>query len=568
MPARLAVFLALILTFATGAAAREQIEDYRIAIDVKTNGDIVVSETIAVAVEGRQIRRGIFRDLPRYYEKNGAQLPFRYDVTSVRRNGAREPYAIERDGNAFRIRIGDADVMLPTGRHVYEIVYSVENQIRYFDDYDELYWNAIGQNWAFPIKAARVRVVLPAGADVRGVEAYTGRYGEVGDAYQYYRDGREHFFTITRAFAPREGLTISLALEKGLIDPPSGADKRKEWWAMHGGLVALAAAAFALFGFYFSAFNRVGRDPVKAPIFPRYAPPDGYSPAAAHHIYYRRLAGHKALIASLINLAIKDQIRVDSVKKKKTTITRLEAAQAKAPPFPAEEKFLKRFLSEGSSKTFGGSPDTQFTKAYGVFQKFSRRKFGAPYFKWNSGYLIAGVALSGAAIFLAASNSPIWTSAHWLGVFTLIGLSAAFSYFLPAPTQKGQQIRTEIEGFRLYLEKAEKLQLNAAEVGTDAPPPMTVERYERFLPYAIALGVEAPWTKHFERVLPQEAQSYAPHWAHGIGRGHSLHAMNSALISSMNSGVSSALPQSSSSSGAGGGGFSGGGGGGGGGGGW
>ncbi len=98
---------------------------------------------------------------------------------------------------------------------------------------------------------------------------------------------------------------------------------------------------------------------------------------------------------------------------------------------------------------------------------------------------------------------------------------------------------------------------------------MTTQRYETFLPYAVALGVEAPWTHHFERLLPAEAASYAPAWSSaGWSSSQSLAGMSQAMVSNINSGVSSAMPQSANSSGSGGGGFSGGGGGGGGGSGW
>jgi uncharacterized membrane protein len=117
------------------------------------------------------------------------------------------------------------------------------------------------------------------------------------------------------------------------------------------------------------------------------------------------------------------------------------------------------------------------------------------------------------------------------------------------------------------METAEKLQLNAVTPGSQAPPPLTKERYEQFLPYAVALDVEKPWTKHFEKLLPQEASTYHPTWA-GIGAGQSFASMSDSMVSNISSGVSSSLPQSSSSSGGGGGGSSGGGGGGGGGGGW
>jgi uncharacterized membrane protein len=149
----------------------------------------------------------------------------------------------------------------------------------------------------------------------------------------------------------------------------------------------------------------------------------------------------------------------------------------------------------------------------------------------------------------------------------LILMNGVFLYLMPAPTQKGQAIRTEIEGFKLYMEKAEKLQLNAVEVGLEQPPPMTIQRYERFLPYAVALGVEKPWTEHFERLIPEEAARYRPSWT-TMSNANSISALTGGLVSTMSSGVSSALPQSSSSSGSGGGGSSGGGGGGGGGGGW
>jgi uncharacterized membrane protein YgcG len=158
---------------------------------------------------------------------------------------------------------------------------------------------------------------------------------------------------------------------------------------------------------------------------------------------------------------------------------------------------------------------------------------------------------------------------HTLAIVALAALNIVFMYLMPAPTAKGQEVRTEIEGLRLYMETAEKLQLNAATPGSQAPPMMTKERYERFLPYAVALGVEAPWTKYFERVLPQEAENYNPAWSSGHFSGsRALGAVSGALIANMNSGVVSAMPQGSGSSGSGGGGSSGGGGGGGGGGGW
>ena len=133
--------------------------------------------------------------------------------------------------------------------------------------------------------------------------------------------------------------------------------------------------------------------------------------------------------------------------------------------------------------------------------------------------------------------------------------------------EQHQRIMHRVRQFLGRMETAEKLQLNAVEVGSQAPPPMTTERYETFLPYAVALGVEKPWTKHFERLIPEEAAAYNPAWTNMSSGGfRNIGEMTSGMVSTMSSGVATSLPQSSSSSGSGGGGSSGGGGGGGGGG--
>ncbi|WP_425409515.1 DUF2207 domain-containing protein [Hyphococcus sp.] len=564
-----AILIAIIaVVWPVSAVAVEQINEFNVAIDVQKDGDIIVTETIAVTAEGAQIRRGIFRDLPRYYTKDGRRLPYNYDVARVTRNGEREPYNVERAGNALRIRIGDADVFLKNGAHIYEIEYEVKNQIRYFDTYDELYWNVTGSYWYFPIETARAVITLPQGARVNQTAAYTGGQGDTGGAYRYSRDGDAHVFETTSPLMRRQGLTVALGFEKGAVDPPSAADRRAEWWTIHASMIVLLSAIALLFLFYLRAYHRVGRDPAKGPVFPRYEPPEGFSPAATHHIYHRRFAGHKALIASLLNLAIKDRLRINAKDKKKTELTLLEEPPASSA-YKEEDELVSKIFNSREKFTLGDDYDASFTSAYRNFQKEVGKDFGAPFFKWNSGFLVLGIILSAIAIAVAAKLSIGWTLWHMGLVAALVILSAVFSYFLPAPTDRGQKIRTEIEGFRLYLKTAERLQLNAAKPGTDAPPPMSVERYERFLPFAVALGVEQPWTKHFEKLIPAEAKAYNPHWAslHG-GHYNSIGGLNRSLVSSMSSGVASAMPQSSSSSGSGGGGFSGGGGGGGGGGGW
>jgi uncharacterized membrane protein YgcG len=560
----LALFAA---AFLQTAEAVEQINRFDVSIDVERDGDIVVAETIDVTSEGNRIRRGIFRDLPRYYMSDGDRLPFGYDVLSVRRDGKKEPYEISSVDNATRILIGDADVLLNDGAHVYEIRYRVKNQVRYFENHDELYWNVTGNYWEFPIEAARGAVRFPAGARITGIDAYTGPLGASGKDYAYREEGGAHVFEATRPFETGEGLTISIGLAKGLIEPPSALDQTVIWWQRNGALVILIASLGGLFAFYYRAYVRVGRDPPRQPVFPRYAPPEGYSPAAVHHIYNRGVSSHRALIATLMNLAVKGRLTIGAKNKNKTELLRNEASVS-SPGVAEEDLVLERnIFRDAATLTLGGNYDAGFTEAYTRFQAAVSKHYGTPYFRWNTIYVILAAAATVAAVVVSANIAAHWSAWHTAVVLALAGLNGLFMYLMPAPTKKGQERRTEIAGFRLYLETAEKLQLNAVKVGSEAPPPMTKERYEAFLPYAVALGVEKPWTEYFEKVLPKEAADYSPGWAL-ISSRSSAQGLSRSLISSMTSGVTSALPKSSSSSGGGGGGSSGGGGGGGGGGGW
>jgi len=156
-----------------------------------------------------------------------------------------------------------------------------------------------------------------------------------------------------------------------------------------------------------------------------------------------------------------------------------------------------------------------------------------------------------------------------VGGFAL--LNGLFYYLLRAPTAAGRPIMDQIEGLELYLRTAESARMNLA-----GAPEITTERFERLLPYAIALRAEKPWSEAFEaafaRAHPGEdlRDAYRPAWrGNAHWSGNSFGSSVSGAVAAAQDSFASATPApSSSSSGFGGGGGSGGGGGGGGGGGW
>ena len=173
-----------------------------------------------------------------------------------------------------------------------------------------------------------------------------------------------------------------------------------------------------------------------------------------------------------------------------------------------------------------------------------------------------GGGLIGPGLILAQGGfSPALTVL--IGTAIALGLlNVIFYQLLRAPTEMGQKLLDQIDGFRLYLSTAEEERLKVLH-----PPEKTPELFERYLPYALALDCENEWNAKFAAVLAAAAAAgaAAPLWYSGSHWG-------GGFTDSLGRGLASSAAASSTapgrSSGSGGGGFSGGGGGGGGGGGW
>jgi uncharacterized membrane protein YgcG len=148
-----------------------------------------------------------------------------------------------------------------------------------------------------------------------------------------------------------------------------------------------------------------------------------------------------------------------------------------------------------------------------------------------------------------------------------VGVNVLFHYLLKAPTRAGRLLLDQLEGFRQFLDVAEREEMNFRN-----PPEKTPKLFESFLPYALALGVEQRWMERFAGLfarLDARGEHYRPAWYHGQHwQVHDLGRFSSSIGNSLSSALESSSAAPGSSSGSGGGGSSGGGGGGGGGGGW
>ncbi len=641
-------------------AAEERIREFDAVITIGADGKISVTETIVVNAERNKINRGIYRDFPTLYtSKYFVKIRLPFTVKSVTRDGKAENFRTENQANGVRVYIGRENVLLTPKTYRYEIVYETNYQIGYFDDHDEFYWNVTGNGWDFPIDKARATVQVPKEIprEQMTAEGYTGPAGSKDRKLTAEIDPQTGaaVYQTTASLPPYHGLTIVLTMPKNFIREPTAAERSKLYLAADRAMWTFVVGILAVFGYYLLAWVRVGRDPAKGTIIPRFKPPQDMSPAVVRYLW-RMAYDKKCFTAAVINLAVKQVLTIED-DDGEFTLAKVTSDQGKSQP-PARplspgEKLVAKQLIPGVSLKLKQSNHARISGAITTLAKKLDDEYHGKMFYLNRGWLVPGWLLSAAAVAVAAITSgweslpiilflclwlSIWTVgvafltalvfAAWRSVFALrsssskrigslggalfltlfatpfvvaefvvlgvvvyhtsilmlplilvvIVLNWLFWHLIKRPTDQGQVVRDEIEGFRMYLSTAEQEFLRQIH-----PPQKSVALYEEYLPYALALDVENEWAENFKDVLaaaaaePDAARSgahaYHPSWYHGSSwNNFATGAFATGLGASLGSAIASSATAPGSSSGSssfgGGGGSSGGGGGGGGGGGW
>ncbi|MFL6549812.1 MAG: DUF2207 domain-containing protein [Povalibacter sp.] len=566
------VVLLMLLGVSGAATAAETIRRYDIDIAVQSNGSIEVTENITAQVEGNQIRRGIYRDFPtRYRDRYGNRVVVGLEVLGVERDGQPEPWFTEKVSNGIRINTGNDNFLPAPAEHTFTIRYRTTRQLGFFADHDELYWNAIGTGWVFPIEAASVDARLPVAVPTAqmSVEAYTGYQGTKGSNYAAStpEDGTAHW-QLTSPLAPYEGLTIVLTFPKGVIAAPSTGQRVRWFFHDNGGALIAVIGLLALLLFCSNEWRRIGRDPSKGIIIARYEPPEAHSPEILRFV---NKMGYDArcFSAAVLQLAVCGCLRIVRESKLLKDEWRLERLSSTPPANVAESKLLERLFKGGAHVLV--LKNTNAATVSTAMQEHGRALKAAAqprYFQLNGWSVAKALALAVLSFIVAVivaqgSGLVVIFIAAVLSVVALI----VFTVLVRAPTPEGRKLMDEIEGLKLYLSVAERDEL-ASMSGPGQPPMLDAKRYERLLPYAVALDVEEAWTKKFTLAVgaaAAEATANNIGWYQG-GSMRDLGTLTHAVGSSLSSQISSSSTPPGSSSGSGGGGSSGGGGGGGGGG--
>jgi len=517
---KIAVSLFLVLVVSVAAFATLRITNFDAQIRLDDSGILHVTEKLDV--DFYSPHHGIERWIPVSYRRfTGENMNVPLRVISVTQDGRPAQYITRRSGRNQYIRIGDPEIKL-LADHTYTITYAVERAILFRDDYVQLYWNVTGNKWAIPIDSASATITLPESVNPSDVAttSYVGYYGSKTRGNEATIDDQGRFVFAASLLLPGEGLSIDMSIPRDQIAIAAPTTWQRILWFL--GANKYAALPFLTLVFMFLLWLKVGKDPRKATIAPRFEPPKGMHPGEAGVLIDDR-ADLRDISAMVIGLAVNGYLTIkeigteqegiaekikglfghsgpldyEFVKKKDTDsdLSKVETTLLSAIFDAAHPD--KRLLSSMENEFYKVLPRIKSDLYAGLIKK--------GYYPNNperTRKSYAGAGMFGIALAIAIGG---WSGSLYLGLAIVLSalIVLAFSPIMPRKTKKGVLVLQDLLGLSEYIHRAEVKQMEFHDA-----PEKNPQLFEKLLPYAMAFNLTSIWTKQFEGLMSEPPQWY------------------------------------------------------------
>jgi hypothetical protein len=505
--------LAVALAAAAPASARQlKIEKFSAEIFVQPDSTLDVTETIDVNFIG--VWHGLYRTIPiEYVTPQG----FNYSLF-VKFKGATDaadqPLKVEssRQGHylKWKIYIDDAT----DAERTIHLHYQVRNGLKFFEDHDELYWNVTGDEWDVPVGNASAQIFLPPGVTGIRTNEFTGSYGSRAQNAAVKASENTVEVSMLRPLSFREGLTVVVGWDKGFVKEPGSSDLIDQFLASNWPIFF----PIPVFLFMFWLWYTRGRDPRVGPIAVQYAPPEGMSPAEAGTLV-DETAAMRDITATIVDLAVRGYIVIEEKDKpgmmgfvhNKDYVFHLKKGAKEWAGLKSHELVLLAGIFSN-----GVLPDVDLSSLQNVFYKnlpnikdsIFDELMERGYFQHRPDYVCSafvggGIAMGALFFFMGNALSQKMGMApapFFIAAILSGGIIAGFGWFMRAHTANGVKALAGVLGFEDFLTHVEADHLDRIS--------QTPETFEKFLPYAMALGVEKKWVGAFQNIYTQPPSWY------------------------------------------------------------
>ena len=410
--------------------------------------------------------------------------------------------------------------------------YTVRGGLRYYEGGDQLWWQAIYGDRSFPVQAGRVNVVAPAA--IQEWAAYTNQGKAWEDAREIasaslLESGREIAYVIDRRLDPGQAFEVRVEFTPGVVagrpqpwqtraDAEAAAREaellfRERWGPILTLLFGALGLLFLLGGpaALYLLWYRLGRDKsveMVADYLPE--PPDDLAPGVVGTLLDEQ-ADMQDIIATLVHLA---QRKIISITEEKTD--EFQAARDFIYRYENRKLPVSSFEQHLLYSLFRGRSDVRLSELKDKFHRelpalkralytevTEQGLFARSPEKVRTQYGILGICL---LVLAGLAGMAVWTLFGGLtGAAVLPGIGLAvtafgfllLSRFMPRKTGTGAELAARWQAFKHYLQDIDRY--------SDLEEQK--ELWDRWLPFAIAFGVDSQYIRKFEAV-----DAPAPGW--------------------------------------------------------
>ncbi|HWG40264.1 MAG TPA: DUF2207 domain-containing protein [Candidatus Acidoferrales bacterium] len=555
------ILAVLLLVFSLPAWARSyHIAKFNSNIHVQEDGSARVEEQITFVFSGAY--QGIYRDIPVDYPgPSGSNYTLFIKVLSVTdESGDKLKYEKKTSNGFLHLKIyvpGATDAT-----RTVNIEYSLDNATRFFEDHDEFYWNVTGNDWPVPIEQASATIYFPPETSGKlRAQAFEGIYGSSQHASASV-NGPSASVESRDTLPMRGGLTADIYIEKGVLHQP-GVITRFFRFVRSNPALTLPLWAFAVM---FCMWWMKGRDPDPGmSVAPMYGPPEKMGPAEVGTLIDGSV-DPRDITSVLVDMAVRGYVKIVETQHKGflSSTKDYEFHLLKDPSqwndlTDYERAMLQQVFSGGQITLLSNLRNNFYTALPMIKSEIMSALKSKGMYTVDpdsaTGYLVLGflmvalpyVALQvlGIADFLSSIPMIIGSGLIAVAIILIIGKQ------LTATSLKGARTQVQIKGFQEFMNR----------VDADRLKRMPPDTFEKFLPYAMALGVEHRWAKAFEGIIQNPPTWYQSSDGRMFSTLYFVNSLGYMATTASSTFVSAPRASSSGSgwSGGGGGGFSGGG---------
>lgn len=474
-------------------------------IQVNPDGTLTVTENYDITFGNRTFRKG-FATIPqargslsdvkvweadRPYTPSVSNAPYTFETSTADNGDLEITYYFPATSNA---------------RHQFKVQYTVDDGILYYpqDGYDRLQWMAVPGDHDWPIMASRVTVHTPQGATMLRVGA-----SNQSPATAQQTGANQAVFEATRPLKSGQGFEVRVDFQHGAVagTPPAwqtAYDLRDQYGALLdvlglflGVFVAVAGSLLVLVWWYTR-----GRDPHTGLAAEYLSEPPSDLPAGIVGTLLDEKADVQDVLATVIDLARRGVLTMEEIAGMSAAdyvFRRVpDADLSRLRPY---EKTVLDLVVPGTEQNLSHlkykfynqlSPIKKSMYKETVREKLFPRSPEEVRTRWIVGGTLLIVAAFGLGLlaFLLLADISLFLAAPFVALGVVGAIVIGVASAMPRKTRFGAEEAAKWRAFKSYMQNLERY-TNVQEAAA---------QFERYLPYAIAFGIDRSWIRKFKPV--------------------------------------------------------------------